>query len=173
MPITPDLLLKPWMAPLMRQRALCRWTLVAVLALFAGSLVGWSLWPCPFAKLTGLPCPGCGMTRAMMAMLHGDWLLVMRLHPFAPFFAFTGSFCGLVSLLPQDLAGRVAARVESFERRTRLPALILLLFACFGLIRMLGFWYQPLIPDPSRPFQRHAVHQETNHPPRTPYTHES
>ena len=166
-------LLKPWMAPLMRQRALCRWTLVTVLALLAGSLLGWSLWPCPFAELTGRPCPGCGMTRAMMAMLRGDWGLVVRLHPFAPFFALTGGFCGLVALMPLDLAGRVAAKVEVFERRTRLPALILLLFACFGLLRLLEFWYQPLIPDPSAPFQRPAIHREANQPPRIPSSHES
>ena len=168
-----NLLLKPWMAPLMRQRALCRWTLLTVLVLFAGSRVGWSLWPCPFAELTGLPCPGCGMTRSMLAMLRGDWGLVMRLHPFAPFFALTGGFCGLVSLIPLDMANRVAAKVEVFESRTRLPAVILILFACFGLLRLLGFWYQPLIPDPSAPFQRPAIHREANQPPRIPSSHES
>ena len=168
-----NLLLKPWMAPLMRQRALCRWTLVTVLVLFVGSLMSWSLWPCPFAELMELPCPGCGMTRAMMAMLRGDWWLVMRLHPFAPFFALTGGFCGLVSLMPRDIAGRVAAKVEVFERRTRLPALVLLLFACFGLLRMGGFWYQPLIPDPPPPFQRRAVILEITNPSHIPHTYES
>jgi hypothetical protein len=168
-----NLLLKPWMAPLMRQRTLCRWMVVTVLLLFAGSRMGWSLFPCPFAKLTGLPCPGCGMTRAMMAMLHGNWALVVRLHPFAPFFALTGGLCGLVSLLPLGLAERITAGVDAFERRTRLPAAILLLFACFGLLRLLGFWYHPLIPDPSAPFQRPAIHREANQPHRTPSTHES
>lgn len=172
--MTAKILLKPWMAPLMRQRALCRWTLVVVAALFAGSLAGWSLWPCPFAKLTGLACPGCGMTRAMLAMLRGDWRLVMQLHPFAPFFALTGGFCGVVSLMPEEMAGKVAVKVEGFERRTRLPAVILLLFACFGLLRLLGFWYQPAIPDPSASFMRPAIRRETNQPPRTtPHTHES
>ncbi|HTL73960.1 MAG TPA: DUF2752 domain-containing protein [bacterium] len=28
---------------------------------------------CQFHRLTGLDCPGCGMTRAAYALLHGDW----------------------------------------------------------------------------------------------------
>ncbi|WP_307781211.1 DUF2752 domain-containing protein [Rhabdothermincola sediminis] len=29
---------------------------------------------CPFKAMTGLDCPGCGMTRAVYALLHGDLL---------------------------------------------------------------------------------------------------
>jgi hypothetical protein len=28
--------------------------------------------PCPFKKLTGIDCPGCGMQRAIIALLKGD-----------------------------------------------------------------------------------------------------
>jgi hypothetical protein len=33
---------------------------------------------CAFHKLTGLYCPGCGSTRALHALLHGDVLTAMR-----------------------------------------------------------------------------------------------
>jgi hypothetical protein len=33
---------------------------------------------CQFHRLTGLNCPGCGMTRAIHALLHGDALAALR-----------------------------------------------------------------------------------------------
>jgi hypothetical protein len=39
---------------------------------------------CPIAIVTGHPCPGCGLTRATMALLDGDLQEAMRLHPLAP-----------------------------------------------------------------------------------------
>lgn len=39
---------------------------------------------CPFKRLTGLPCPGCGMTRAYLALLRGDISGAFQLHPLFP-----------------------------------------------------------------------------------------
>jgi Protein of unknown function (DUF2752) len=33
---------------------------------------------CQFHKLTGLNCPGCGATRALYALLHGNFLTALR-----------------------------------------------------------------------------------------------
>lgn len=33
---------------------------------------------CQFHRLTGLNCPGCGMTRALHALLHGELLTALR-----------------------------------------------------------------------------------------------
>ena len=41
---------------------------------------------CYFRRLTGLPCPGCGLTRAFCAISHGQFLSAFKLNPFA--FAF-------------------------------------------------------------------------------------
>jgi hypothetical protein len=41
---------------------------------------------CAFRRTTGIPCPGCGLTRAMAALARGDLLAALRLHPFAPLF---------------------------------------------------------------------------------------
>jgi hypothetical protein len=46
---------------------------------------------CPMATVLGIPCPGCGLTRATLALLHGDIHGAFRLHPLvfvlAPLFA--------------------------------------------------------------------------------------
>jgi hypothetical protein len=36
---------------------------------------------CPTASLFGVPCPGCGLTRATLALLHGDLRGALRFHP--------------------------------------------------------------------------------------------
>jgi len=37
---------------------------------------------CPFRALTGLPCPGCGLTRSWVYAAHGWWEQSFSSHPF-------------------------------------------------------------------------------------------
>lgn len=38
--------------------------------------------------MTGIPCPGCGMTRSLTSIWHGNFLLSFRFHPLGiPLFA--------------------------------------------------------------------------------------
>lgn len=37
--------------------------------------------PCPFRALTGLPCPTCGSTRAVLAFLHLDIVAAISANP--------------------------------------------------------------------------------------------
>ncbi len=39
---------------------------------------------CPVAALTHRPCPGCGLTRATLALLRGHLREAMGFHPLAP-----------------------------------------------------------------------------------------
>ena len=36
---------------------------------------------CPFANLLGIPCPGCGMTRATLALLSGEVSTALAFQP--------------------------------------------------------------------------------------------
>jgi hypothetical protein len=39
---------------------------------------------CPFAILTRHPCPGCGLTRGTLALVHGHLGDALRFHPLVP-----------------------------------------------------------------------------------------
>lgn len=39
---------------------------------------------CPVSYLTGVPCPGCGLTRAGICLLHADLRAAVALSPLAP-----------------------------------------------------------------------------------------
>lgn len=45
---------------------------------------------CPFALITGVACPGCGMTRAAASLVRGDLPTAMFYHPMVPFIALLG-----------------------------------------------------------------------------------
>lgn len=53
----------------------------ALLWQFDPHLAGNPLPPCPSRWLTGLFCPGCGSTRALHALLHGDLPGALAMNP--------------------------------------------------------------------------------------------
>ena len=48
-------------------------------------LLGSAHVPCGFARMFHTPCPGCGSTRAMLALASGDLHAFVRYNPLAPF----------------------------------------------------------------------------------------
>lgn len=46
-----------------------------------GAAVAFDVPLCPFAILTRHPCPGCGLTRATLALLRGHLGEALRFHP--------------------------------------------------------------------------------------------
>lgn len=43
---------------------------------------------CPLVIVTGLPCPGCGLSRACLLLLGGEFFRSFRMHPLAVFWIF-------------------------------------------------------------------------------------
>ena len=66
-----------------RERALLALALIGA----AGLLVASEVPVCPTALFFGVPCPGCGLTRATLALLHGHVREALALHPLVPVLA--------------------------------------------------------------------------------------
>jgi hypothetical protein len=96
-------------------------------------------WPCPFLHIVGLPCPGCGLSRAVVALLQGDWRSSLELHAFAPIFVLALVFIGWVTILPQKQRGWFISQIELVERRTGITAILLVGLVLYWLIRLLVF----------------------------------
>lgn len=54
-----------------------------ILGIFIGVLLFWVMmdWPCLFRAVTGIPCIGCGLSRAWLAALQLDLASAFRYHP--------------------------------------------------------------------------------------------
>jgi len=51
---------------------------------------------CPMVIVTGLPCPGCGMTRSAFYLLTGQFVRSFTLNPFAIVWILLGIWCAYI-----------------------------------------------------------------------------
>ena len=88
---------------------------------------------CPFKALTGIPCPGCGMTRAMLSMTKGDFHGAYTYNPFSFFLL----FMVIISIIP----------VGQVKKLPSIAPLVMNYFLIIALIMVLIFWvFQRLLP---------------------------
>ena len=103
------------------------------------TLVSLSLpsWECPFFRVTGVPCPGCGLSRATTLLLKGDLAGSLRFHAFAPIFLLAIVALFLSILLPKSMVQSAISSAERIERKTGLTVLILGGLILYWLARLL------------------------------------
>lgn len=66
--------------------------------------------PCLFHELTGFYCPGCGGTRAVLALLAGHPVLSFLYHPLVPYCALVGpGLCGFLCHILENKRSQVPA----------------------------------------------------------------
>lgn len=78
-----------------------------ILAIVGGSGVVWYFNPsnvnflpvCPLYSMTGIACPGCGLTRGFHALFHGDVLTALDYNALLPLFALVFGYFFLSMLL--------------------------------------------------------------------------
>ena len=68
----------------MQRHAQPRRAALAALVWVAAALPAALRWQqCGFARMFHIPCPGCGMTRAVTLLVEGDWRGSLHMHPLA------------------------------------------------------------------------------------------
>ena len=109
-----------------------------------GALVVWTETPlCPTAFFWGIPCPGCGLTRATLALLHGHFAQAFGYHPlvlvFAPLFgaALGKALVDFVRGTPLPTSGAYPPRSLPPAWWTRAPGIALA--SALGVL-LLGVW---------------------------------
>jgi hypothetical protein len=128
-----DVRIRPRFSPF---SAVCAGVLVASVALplpRLGAILGLPS-PCGFFMLTGLPCPGCGLTRSFVCCGHGHLLEAFVWHPLGPFL-FVATILGAIFPL---LKIRFSAKYAN-----PLMAVALLTFGLFWLLRLGGIFPLP------------------------------
>jgi Protein of unknown function (DUF2752) len=93
-------------------------------------------WPCPLLHGLGIPCPGCGLTRATLELLRGEWRASFSHHAFAPVLLAAGVVMTGASLLPDGLRLPLIDGVERLERRSGLTALVLAGLVFYWIVRL-------------------------------------
>lgn len=118
----------------------CAGLLVLVLRLLNGF--------CMLRTLTGIPCPGCGMTRAVLSALHGDFGAAFAYHPLwvtLPLLA----WLVFRSVFPQYCEAMIDRLHAHFPRITQagyrraetiLSVLLLCAFLCVYAVRLCMGW---------------------------------
>lgn len=72
---------------------------IAVYVLFCFFFTG-----CPIKFLTGIPCPGCGMTRACTACLRFDFAAAFNAHPLFPIVPLFIAYLLFEEMLPKSVS---------------------------------------------------------------------
>jgi hypothetical protein len=124
------------------QRALGVLTLASVFALIVVERLPF----CPMATLLGIPCPGCGLTRATLALLHGDVRRALALHPLvlvlAPLFASAVASAAVNYVRGPSPERRPNLWLASRQATWLASALLVLTLGVWG-VRFLGYFGGP------------------------------
>lgn len=126
-------------AALVRERHFT-WAITGVTAGLLGmNALGLSLWQCPFRRLTGLPCPGCGLTRSCLCLLRGEVAHSLSYHLFGPLLFAVGLMGFAGSLLPDKARLRLTLFLQHWDEQLAFSRITFWALAIYSLTR----WFLP------------------------------
>ncbi len=128
---------KPVLADFLESHRTCKWVVGIVILYFGLGSFGVFNWQCPIWYTLGIPCPGCGLSRAIIALVQGDWERSFTLHAFAPFFLLALILITIVTLLPALQRQGVINWISLVERHTGITNFLLIGLVFYWLGRLL------------------------------------
>jgi hypothetical protein len=95
---------------------------------------------CPLHRLTGMPCPGCGVTRGLVGLSHGDFSFALGANPFVLVLWPVLVALAVGVFVPKARWTSTLRWIESAEPwPSRVVRVLFLAFFGFGLLRLLYF----------------------------------
>jgi hypothetical protein len=88
-------------------------------------------------SVLGIPCPGCGLTRASVELLRGEFAAAFSAHAFAPVLLLGLAALFVAGLLPAARREAFAGAVGRFERRTRATYVLVAAMLLYWSVRLL------------------------------------
>lgn len=132
-------LFAPVLAPLVRNRLIIFVLTGVAVAQVWLTAVGLPAWQCPFRSALGIPCPGCGLSTAIVFLIHGEWRAAMTTHAFAPLFLAGFALMAVVAVMPDHLHRAAVHRIEVLERSTGFVGFLLMSMVVYWLLRLPGW----------------------------------
>jgi hypothetical protein len=123
---------RPWLVGIVAGGALALPALIWVLWQFDPNVAGNPFPPCLFRYFTGYFCAGCGLTRAMHALVHGDIARAFAMNPLA--------------MLLMPAVPLLLAHAAGWRSRYAEPLMKVLLSGRFWLILLPAFWIGRNLP---------------------------
>jgi len=93
-------------------------------------------WSCPILSASGVPCPGCGLSRATLALLRGEVRHALTLHAFAPVLLGALTLLFAAAVLGPEARQRLSEIIRKIEMRTRITAWMLLALLAYWTLRL-------------------------------------
>ena len=119
-------LFTPVLAPLVQDRRITL-ILIGVAALQVWlTAMGFPGWQCPIKSSLGILCPGCGLSSAIVLLIHGQWQTAVSVHAFAPVFLIGSLILMVATVLPERLQRDFVRWIAWWELCTGIIPLLLI-----------------------------------------------
>ena len=132
-----SLIFRPILAPLIWHRGSAAALGLASAVQVVATVLHLPAMDCPFLGVTGIPCPGCGLSRACAAMVTGAHEQSLRMHAFAVPVLIGVAILIIAAAVPEPTRLKLSLAADRIERATGVTFLLLIALLLYWLGRLL------------------------------------